>query len=171
MESSKLLRSWNFWYLIPDRSTNIDANWGDFLHCLGSIETIEDIWSTLNAVEPAHKLPKGCKYYVFKKGVNPLWEDNANINGYEISIEHQISGSKKANIADRWVDVVLSCIGETIAKSNLVNGVEFSVRAQNYKIGIWTSPCSEEDAQEITANLQKLTGWQTQAKFVQIKDK
>ncbi|KAH0792946.1 eukaryotic translation initiation factor 4E [Histomonas meleagridis] len=174
MESTnetKLFRPWNFWYIIPDRSTNIDANWRDFLHSLCSIESVEDIWSTLNAIEPAHKLPKGCRYYVFKKGVLPLWEDRSNINGYEISIEHQISGSKKANVTERWIDVILACLGETLTQSKLVNGIEFSVRAQNYKIGIWTAPCEEEEVQSISADLKKLTNWQSEVKVIQIKNK
>ena len=160
----KLYRTWSLWYLIPDRYSMKVTDWNDFLHILNTCDSIDDMWATLNAIERAAQLPKGCRYYIFKKGVRPVWEDKSNVGGYEISIEHPIPKSQRKKITDRWVDVVLSILGETISNSELVNGVEFTVRAQTFKIGIWTSPCKQNEADAIKTDLSRLVNWKTQIK-------
>ena len=160
----KLYRSWSLWYLIPDRYSMKVQDWNDFLHIMNTFDSIDDMWATLNAIEKAAQLPKGCRYYIFKKGVRPVWEDKSNVGGYEISIEHPVLKSVRKKITDRWVDVVLSILGENISNSELINGVEFTVRAQTFKIGIWTSRCSQAEADAIKTDLSHLVNWKTTVK-------
>ena len=168
-KDGKLFRSWSLWYLIPDRYSMKVTDWNDFLHQLASFDTIDEMWSALNSIVKAAQLPKGCRYYIFRKGVRPVWEDKSNVGGFEISIEHPIARSKRPRITDRWIDVVLSVLGETISNSEAVNGVEFTVRAETFKIGIWTSPCPEQVPNQIKNDLAKLVGWKSQVKVTPIK--
>lgn len=164
----KLLRKWSAWYLIPDRFTTRDANWNEFLHELGEFDSIEDFWAMYNSLEKSALLPKGCRHYIFKSGVPPLWEDRQNSNGFEISVSHPIAKSKRSKITDRFTDVVLSLIGETISNSELINGIEFRVRTEMYMISLWVASSSEEARQQIAKDLEKIVGWQTQATITPI---
>lgn len=146
-----------------------EADWNDFLHQLNNIESIDDLWATINAVELAARMPKGCRYYIFKKGVRPLWEDRANQNGSEISIEHPTVKAKRQKITDRWMDVVLSVLGESIAESDAINGIEFTVRASTFKISLWVADSPEPTYNTIKNELQKIVNWTTQAKITPIQ--
>ena len=42
---------------------------------------IEDFWSTFNNIQPPSLLAKNANYHFFKKGIYPLWEDEANQEG------------------------------------------------------------------------------------------
>lgn len=160
----KLFRTWCLWYLIPDRYSMKDSDWNDFLHLMNQFDSIDDMWATLNCIERSAQLPKGCRYYVFKKGVRPVWEDKSNVGGYEISIEHPIVKSNRKKITDRWIDLVLAVLGESIASSDWINGVEFTVRAETFKISIWTSPCPSADADAIKTALSHIINWKNQIK-------
>jgi len=164
-----LLRQWTFWYLIPDRFTIKSANWDEFLHRLADFETIEEFWGILNSIEKASLLPKGCRYYVFKRGIRPLWEDRNNAGGIELSIEHVIAKSKKEKINDRFEDVVLSLIGETIAHSEHINGIEFTIRTDKFRMNLWVSATGKPFKDEISADLLKLARWKAQVTTSDIK--
>ncbi|OHT05045.1 Eukaryotic initiation factor 4E family protein [Tritrichomonas foetus] len=165
----KLFRAWCLWYLIPDRYSMKVTDWNDFLHQLSTFDTIDDMWAALNCIERSAQLPKGCRYYFFKKGVRPVWEDRNNVNGYEISIEHPIAKSKRAKITDRWLDLVLAVAGESISNSDFVNGVEFTVRATTFKISIWTSPCKQNEASAIKNDLSHIVNWKSPIKMTTIQ--
>ena len=111
------------WCFIPDRFTTKDANWIDFLHPADTFDTIDKLWEIINSMEKSAFLPKGCRYYVFKKGIKPLWEDHFNQGGYEVSIEHAITKSKRNKITDRFLDCVFSLCGESFSHSDIVNDI------------------------------------------------
>ncbi|EAY01742.1 Eukaryotic initiation factor 4E family protein [Trichomonas vaginalis G3] len=164
-----LYREWTLWYLIPDRYTMKEAAWKDFLHPIADFDTIDKFWAAFNSIEKASLLPKGCRYYVFRKGILPLWEDHANISGHEVSIEHTIAKAKKPKVNDRWEDVLFSVIGESFPYSDKINGVEFTVRTETFKIGVWVSQTPYEVTNAISAELAKLIRWNTPVKVSEIK--
>jgi translation initiation factor 4E len=156
------------WYIVPDRYAIKPSEWNDYLHVMSTFDTVHDMWATLNAAGRATQLPKGSRFYVFKKGVKPLWEDRQNEGGRLISIEHSIGNARKAKIADRWIDVVLAVLGESMARSDLVNGVEFTVRKETYNICLWTCPCDDAAALVIQQEVARLVNWKSQVKVSMI---
>ena len=164
----KLYRTWTLWYLIPDRYQIRGNDWTDYLHTLNTFDTVEDMWATLNAVGRAPQLPKGSRFYLFKRGVRPLWEDPANTGGRLVSIEHQIANAKKAKINDRWIDLVLAVLGESMENSGVVNGVEFTVRKGTYNICLWLAPCKDDVAAVIERELGKIVNWKSPIKVTKI---
>ena len=171
VKDGTLYRGWTLWYLIPDRYTMKDADWKDFLHKVCDFHTIDEMWAALNSLEKAAFLPKGCRYYVFKKGVVPLWEDSANANGFELSIEHQIAKAKKQKVNDRWEDALLAVLGESIPNSETVNGVEFTVRTETFKISYWIAKCSDEVKTSLAAELKKVAKWNSEVKITPLSGK
>lgn len=165
----RLYRSWTLWYLIPDRYQIRGSAWTDYLHEFATFDTIDEMWAALNAVGSASHLPKGSRFYIFRNGVQPLWEDKANAGGKLVSIEHQIAHARKANISERWIDVVLSILGESISQSSLVNGVEFTVRKGTYNIAIWLAPCQQRDAELVQKDLARIVNWKSPVKVTEIE--
>lgn len=168
-QDGRLYRQWTLWYLIPDRFTVKDAKWNDFLHKVCDFETVEEFWGAINSLERGAYLPKGCRYYVFKRGIIPLWEEPQNIGGTEVTIEHAIAKAKKQKINDRWEDVLCSVVGETIPNGNFINGVEITVRAETFRISLWVAPCGEDAIKEISAHLAKVAKWNSPVKTTAIK--
>ena len=100
---------WNFYYLVPDKRGAAYKEWSSFIKKLTSIASIEDIYATLQAVYEPKKLPKGCRYYIFKmirknvasdeqegkekkelQEIRPLWECEANLGGQELFHEFPV---------------------------------------------------------------------------------
>lgn len=165
----KLYRTWSLWYLIPDRYHIGGNDWTDFLHELNTFDTIEGMWETLNSIGRAASLPKGSRFYIFRKGVRPLWEDRANKGGKLISIEHPIANAKKQKISDRWTDLVLSVLGETIANSDIINGVEFTVRKGTYNTCVWLAPCEDQATAVVEKELSRIINWKSPIKVTKIE--
>lgn len=62
-------------------------------------------FSLYNHIKLASELRQGCDYSLFKKGIRPMWEDDANIRGgrWLINLEKK----QRGNDLDRfWLDVV-----------------------------------------------------------------
>lgn len=83
--------SWSFWYLKGDRQ----KDWVDCLRKIADFDTVEDFWayvflvcayllfwfSIYNHNSPSSALGYGSDYYLFKTGIQPMWEDPKNVNG------------------------------------------------------------------------------------------
>lgn len=72
---------------------------------IASFDTVEDFWSLYNHIKVASSLHQGCDYSLFKRGIRPMWEDDANKCGgrWLINLE------KKQRVEDLdrfWLDVV-----------------------------------------------------------------
>lgn len=50
------------------------------LTVIGNFETVEDFCRYFNWLKPPSLLEAGSNYHVFKKGIQPMWEDTANAN-------------------------------------------------------------------------------------------
>ena len=168
---------WTFYYLIPAKY-NADKNvdWKNYLNPLHDFNTFEDFWAIIASIEPAWKLQKGCRYYIFKKGIEPLWEDERNLGGKEISIEYkhpQKAGDPKQRRNDmqelskiqksceeKWIRLCASVFchnTEYFKNIDKINGIEFNIRAQIIKVGIWTEKLNEEaEFQQLKDDLHKI---------------
>ncbi|KAI0756651.1 eukaryotic translation initiation factor 4E class I [Daedaleopsis nitida] len=100
-----------------------------------------------NNIVPPSQLPPKANYYVFKEGIIPAWEDEANKNGGKWSI--QLPRDKnRAHVDKMWLYTMLAAIGETFDQlfvngeggdsQSLITGVILSARPQFYRISIWT---------------------------------
>jgi len=108
---------------------------------------------------------EGSNYYLFKRGIEPAWEDPANSNGGRWSI--QLPREKnKMNVDKWWLDTMLTAIGETFETPYIpsssssstsshpspqsltpkytdeVTGIIVSSRKAFWRISIWTRSSS-----------------------------
>ncbi|XP_066586560.1 eukaryotic translation initiation factor 4E-1A-like isoform X2 [Prorops nasuta] len=136
-----LQNTWTLWYYENDRSKSWEENQRE----ITSFDTAEDFWSLYNHIKLASELRQGSDYSMFKQGIRPMWEDDANKCGgrWLISLEKK----QRTSDLDRfWLEILLCMIGEAFNEySDDVCGAVVNVRTKGDKLGVWTSNANSED--------------------------
>ncbi|KAG2752370.1 cap binding protein [Suillus brevipes Sb2] len=132
--------------------------WMEDIKRVVSFDSVEEFWGLYNHIVPPSQLPQKANYYLFKEGIIPAWEDEANKNGGKWSI--QLPKEKNRSQVDKmWLYTMLAAIGETFDphltsgeasepnSQSLITGVIVSTRPQFYRLSIWTrlAPSGDED--------------------------
>lgn len=79
--SNDLEYSWVFWYTGKISIGASDEDYEKAMEVLGEFSTIQGFWKYWKYLENPSKLSDGTKLHVFKRGIKPMWEDEANKNG------------------------------------------------------------------------------------------
>jgi len=81
-QNCKLNYTFIFWfsYFKENKQKQID-DYEDNLRKIGSFLTAEEFWGYYQHIRRPDTLPKGCEFLLFKEGIKPLWEDEANAGG------------------------------------------------------------------------------------------
>ena len=128
-----LASTWVFWWYKNEKS----LSWEQNQQMVTAVDTIEDFWQVYNYIEPASMLGRGCDYAVFKKGIQPDWEDFQNMSGgrWMVILDKKTGG----DILDsHWLEILFILIGEHADEfAYLVNGAVINIRAKNDKIAVW----------------------------------
>jgi len=79
-------------------------------------------------------LPSVSDYHIFKEGIRPVWEDEANKRGGKWIIR------LKKGVADRyWEDLLLAIVGDQFMEAGEeVCGAVLSVRSGEDVLSVWT---------------------------------
>lgn len=136
----QLNSEWTLWYLETDRS----KSWEEMLHEVASFNTVENFWSLINHIKTPSEIKIGSDYCLFKKGIRPMWEDEANVRGGRWVIT--LNKSNKNDLDNFWLDTMLILIGESCDYSTELCGAVVNIRGKNNKISIWTANGSNEAA-------------------------
>lgn len=132
--------------------------WMEDIKRVVSFDSVEEFWGLYNNIIPPSALPQKANYYLFKEGIIPAWEDEANKNGGKWSIQLP-KDKNRPNVDRMWLYTMLAAIGETFDPSppsaadgtnspSLITGVIVSTRPQFYRLSIWTrlAPGGDDDA-------------------------
>jgi len=121
--------------------------WMEDIKRVISFDSVEEFWGLYNNIVPPSSLPQKANYYLFKEGIIPAWEDEANKNGGKWSIQLP-KDKNRGNIDKMWLYTMLAAIGETCDPllegepeqhpQSLITGVIVSTRPQFYRLSIWT---------------------------------
>lgn len=156
-----LYSSWTLWFDSPStKGRNLPATpatpipptpgghgggWMDDIKKVISFDSVEEFWGLYNNIVPPSQLPPKANYYLFKEGIIPAWEDDANKHGGKWSIQFP-KEKNRGNIDKMWLYTMLAAIGETFdpalskdsSEQTLITGVIVSSRPQFYRLSIWT---------------------------------
>jgi len=134
----------------PNSLASAAQGWMEDIKRVISFDSVEEFWGLYNNIVPPSNLPQKANYYLFKEGIIPAWEDDANKNGGKWSIQLP-KDKNRAGIDKMWLHTMLAAIGETFdplltepdvsADDNLqslITGVIVSTRPQFYRLSIWT---------------------------------
>mmetsp|Transcript_46971 Transcript_46971/g.96043 ORF Transcript_46971/g.96043 Transcript_46971/m.96043 type:complete len:189 (+) Transcript_46971:3879-4445(+) len=144
--SNLLKNTWTFWYDKPDPKMSTE-NWDQFLIRVGTFQTVESLWGLLNNIVSLTNLPSGANLHLFKKGIEPKWEDFQNKKGGKWVLEIHKSENLKFNKI--WRKTILFVLGTELSdlETNSVNGVVLSAKKEQYRIAIWTKDSSNRSIQ------------------------
>jgi len=132
--------------------------WMEDIKRVISFDSVEEFWGLYNNIVPPSQLPQKANYYLFKEGIIPAWEDEANKHGGKWSIQLP-KDKNRANVDKMWLYTMLAAIGETFDPSltmadssgsppaSLITGVIVSTRPQFYRLSIWTrlAPAGDDE--------------------------
>lgn len=100
---------------------NYDAN----LRLVGTFNTVEKFWGLYAHMTRPHDLVGHADIHLFKDGIKPLWEDDANKNGGKWIVR------LKKGLANRcWENLILAILGEQFMVGEEICGAVVSVRFQ-----------------------------------------
>lgn len=127
-----LRHSWNIFYRPP--TTSRDKDYENSIIKIAGVSSIENFWTVYTHLKRPSTLPTVSDYHIFKDGIRPVWEDDANKRGGKWIIR------LKKGVADRyWEDLLLAIIGDQFMEaSDEVCGAVLSVRSGEDVLSIWT---------------------------------
>lgn len=114
---------------------NYDSN----LRLVGTFNTVEKYWSYYSHMCRPQDLNGHADIHLFKDGIRPLWEDDANKNGGKWIVR------LKKGLANRcWENLILAILGEQFMVGEEICGAVISVRFQEDLISVWNKTCSNQ---------------------------
>ncbi|KAF5334800.1 hypothetical protein D9611_012926 [Ephemerocybe angulata] len=132
---------------IPESTTEYEAG----LTVIGEFDTVEQFCRYLNWLKPPSMLEKNSNYHLFKSGIKPMWEDEANANGGK----WVLTMKNNPALLDRcWHWLTMALVGEELEDGDEICGAVVSLRSKVDRIQLWTR--SKDDVERLNAIGKKL---------------
>ncbi|XP_065169892.1 eukaryotic translation initiation factor 4E type 2 isoform X2 [Atheta coriaria] len=109
------------------------------LQLVGQVATVEQWWALYSHIIRLHDLPLHTDLHLFKKGIQPMWEDPANSKGGKWVIR-----VRKGQASRAWENLCMAMLGEQFMAGNEICGVVVSVRYQEDLLSIWNRTASDQ---------------------------
>ena len=140
----KLNDGWVLWYHNPN-----DTNWDiSSYNNIAEIYTIDDFWNTYEFIN--NTIIENSMLFLMRKGIQPLWEDEKNINGgcwsFKIS---------KGQIKKYWTELSIYLLGENLVSKDvkLINGLSISPKKSFCIMKIWNNDKKINDKQILNKSM------------------
>jgi translation initiation factor 4E len=135
--------AWTLYYDAELSAGKRPSTWGDNIKQVYQFGTVEDFWRLYNNISSPSQLQFGCTYSVFKKGIEPKWEDPSNEKGGKWTA---IIGKQKGLLDRMWMWMLLACIGQVLEEDgDAICGAVVNVRRQQDKLCIWMRDSNDKD--------------------------
>lgn len=134
--------TWVLWYFKQEKG----RDWLESQKQVASIDTAEDFWALYNYIQPASCITLGCDYSFFKKGIQPMWEDESNHQGgrWVINLDKRM---RQVELDQYWLEMLLAMIGEGFGEySDEICGAVVNIRGKGDKLALWTKHCNDGEA-------------------------
>ncbi|MES1918673.1 translation initiation factor eIF4E, variant 2 [Bonamia ostreae] len=98
--------SWVLWYSAGIKKTrNVSENdWMRSLEDVCSFKTVEEFWEIFDNLRPISMMEPSASFYLFKDGIKPTWEDDANKIGGRWMLSFR--GSERDACDEIWLFLV-----------------------------------------------------------------
>lgn len=140
-----------YWFTFFQKSKDKQMEeFEDNLRKIADFNTAEEFWGIYQHMKRPNTLPRGCEFFLFRKGIKPLWEDEANFGGGRLYLS-----MKKDVITNKvWEDLQISMIISEDLLAFLC-GCVINIRTSEVFISVWIKECSDEKREEIKDWLKK----------------
>jgi len=137
-----LFDKWVLWAHLPH-----DTDWSlKSYQKIMKLKNVEEVIALVNSVPDL--MIKNCMLFLMRDGINPTWEDPANIKGGCFSFK-----IPNKNIAKIWRDMVKVLTGETISNDTKflrnANGLTISPKRSFCILKIWMKSLDYNDPSKI----------------------
>jgi translation initiation factor 4E len=122
------------------------------LTVIGEFDTVESFCRYFNWLKLPSKLERNSNYHLFKSGIKPMWEDEANANGGK----WVLTMKNNPALLDRcWSWLAMALVGEELEEGgNEICGAVVSLRSKVDRIQVWTR--SKDDVERLNGIGKKL---------------
>lgn len=114
------------------------------LTTVGEFDTVESYCRYFNWLKPPSKLERNSNYHLFKSGIKPMWEDEANANGGKWVLTMK---NNPALLDQCWQWLTMALVGEELDEGDEICGAVVSLRSKVDRIQLWTR--SKEDVEKV----------------------
>jgi translation initiation factor 4E len=145
----------------PPESVDYEAG----LTVIGEFDTVESFCHHFNWLKPPSKLECNSNYHLFKSGIKPMWEDEANTNGgkWVLMMKNNptllekwvLTMKNNPTLLDRsWSWLTMALVGEELEEGDEICGAVVSLRSKVDRIQVWTR--SKDDVERLNSIGKKL---------------
>ncbi|XP_063243316.1 eukaryotic translation initiation factor 4E type 2-like isoform X2 [Bacillus rossius redtenbacheri] len=138
-EEHKLQYSYWLWFSrrSPGKQASVQ-NFNQNLKLIGSFGSVEQFWSVYSHLVRPSELQSHSDFHLFKVGIKPMWEDEANVKGGKWIVR------LRKGLASRcWENLVLAMLGEQFMVGEEICGAVVSMRFQEDIISVWNKTASD----------------------------
>lgn len=127
-----------------------EESYGSSIKEIASFATVEHFWAVYNHILRPVNLAPLTDLFLFRHGVQPMWEDEANSSGGRLTLRIRKNLSSRA-----FEDLALALIGEQFEAPEFVCGIACSVRFQEDTLSIWLRSADNKAAIDSVASTAK----------------
>ena len=106
---------------------------------IGSFASVESFWALYSHVVRANELGSYSDFHLFKEGIKPMWEDDANKEGGKWIVR-----LKKGLAARCWENLILAILGEQFMVGEEICGAVISIRLHEDIISVWNRSAQDQ---------------------------
>jgi len=157
----KLATCWTLLFNYKPAMSSLDsANWNDEFFEVSDIDTIEKFWTVQNHISLPDKISHKSRpnMYLFRKGVRPTWEDEANVGGGSWTLI--IPKAKRFELLNKlWFEMMIAVVGNAFPQEfdDKINGILVQRRQKEDRISLWVKDFADEQLQNNIGNWMKET--------------
>jgi translation initiation factor 4E len=130
-----------------------DMEWTERLKNVCTFSTVEEFWAVYDNIRPPSVL-YGCDYNLFKEGIEPMWEVEANKNGGRLVLS--VDKSRHEMLDSLWMELLLALIGEQFGDEGAqICGAVCNIRQKGSKISLWTTNADDDEANKAIGGRMK----------------
>lgn len=136
----KLQYAYSLWY--SKRTSGKLANpqaYDQNLKLIGSFHTVESFWSLYSHIARPCDLGSYSDFHLFKDGIKPMWEDDANKEGGKWIVR-----LRKGLAARCWENLILAILGEQFMVGEEICGAVISIRLHEDIISVWNRTAHDQ---------------------------
>ena len=144
---SILNNNWNLYYHLINNN-NWDINSYEKLCCFTTLNQIIENYKYID-----DEICKKTMLFLMREDINPIWEDNNNINGacYSFKISNKI-------ICNIWKNISYNLVSENLLDNNqtIINGISISPKKYFCILKIWINDKSYNNLNFKNDNIKNL---------------
>ncbi|XP_072021749.1 eukaryotic translation initiation factor 4E type 2-like [Amphiura filiformis] len=134
----------------PGNKTS-SVNYEQNIKIIGSFASVEQFWALYSHLARPCELTSSSDYHLFKQGIKPMWEDEANKRGGKWIVR-----LRKGLASRLWENLILAMLGEQFMVGEEICGAVVSIRFAEDIISIWNRTGDQHITTRIRDTLRRV---------------